>query len=302
MGQAKIRKLIDPNYGKPQRIERGLIVTSPSSVLPDGSLYLAKSDLDSQELRSSLLYWDKLAWPKNDLMVVEHEHDDDIMELIRCNVLETPTVPSLRSGMAGRIMAGTQHNALLMLEGRNPGVWSIGEGVNSIVVEGDAEQGGTGMQLYNCLPVPGPDVPLVEILDFKDRHKSELLAFRLHLDETTKAIASSDDSSEALKRAIKDLDDSCADLIAITKEWQFPVTLANWKSSLNLDFAKSISVADKVWRQTEALQLGKTEQAIAALLAGVSSHIKITADFNFNKIKRPSSPYKYLLEATRQLK
>ncbi|PBJ94527.1 hypothetical protein CMV24_16535 [Pseudomonas plecoglossicida] len=116
-----------------------------------------------------------------------------------------------------------------------------------------------------------------------------------------KEISGADDSVESLDRALKELDAACSDLIKVTREWQFPVKLANLKATMNFNLATSASAAVTAWKNAESFNLGNTEKAIAAVAAGVASNFKIDADISFQKIKRPASPFKYLYQATREL-
>lgn len=299
MGQARLRKLSDPNYGKNPNTIRGLIVSNPTTINANGGITINSAQLDGQELRSSLLYWDRLAFPRNRAFLISGGHD--VQELVDCGVMETPMIDVSRSGYAATILSAAQASALEYYEQRNPGTWSIGEGVNSIKLEGGQARTGTGLEIYNALPVPDDHVPLVEVLDFKERRRTELMMFRAHMDTLCKTITSSEDSGEALNKALKELDLACADLIAVTKEWQFPVKLCNLKASLNFNFAKSASAAAAAWKAAETMTLGKTEQLVAASIAGITSNFKISADFEFQQLKRSASPYKYLYQATREL-
>jgi hypothetical protein len=264
------------------------------------SFNLASAHLDQQELRSSLLYWDKLAWPKNNFIYTPNTNE--IEELVRIGVMQTPTLPLSGGGPVEDIMTAAHEYALTYFETQSPGMWSAGEGVNSFINNNKTPpKSGTGLTLYNALPIPNPDVPLVEILDFKDRRKAELLIFRAHLDAMAKEISGADDSVESLDRALKELDAACSDLIKVTREWQFPVKLANLKATMNFNLATSASAAVTAWKNAESFNLGNTEKAIAAVAAGVASNFKIDADISFQKIKRPASPFKYLYQATREL-
>lgn len=299
MGQEKLRKASDPDYGKYSSSVRGLIVSNPTTINANGGITVNSGSLDAQELRSSLLYWDRLAFPRNRAVLVSGGYD--VQELVQCGVMETPMIDVPRSGHVATIVTAAQASALEYYEQRSPGTWSIGEGVNSIKSDAGHGRGGTGLEIYNALPVPADHVPLVEILDFKERRRTELMMFRAHMDAMCKTITSADDSGEALSQALKELDLACADLIAVTREWQFPVRLCNLKASVNFNFAKSASAAAAAWKAAETLTLGKTEQLVAASIAGVTSNFKVSADFEFQRLKRPASPYKYLYQATREL-
>ncbi len=66
MGEAKCRKVNDPNFGRVPKSAnyRGLVVSPPIEI--DGtSLHVKSSNLDPQELRFALLFWDQLVWPSS---------------------------------------------------------------------------------------------------------------------------------------------------------------------------------------------------------------------------------------------
>lgn len=299
MGQARLKKQSDPNYGKYSNKTRGIILSNPSTVGDNNFFSIKSSDLDHQDLRSSLLYWDRLSWPKNRMILIGNSFE--VQELVNCGVMETPILPFRGSGPVADVMTAIEASALDYYEQSDPGTWSLAQGVNSLRHVGSAVKTGTGLEIYNALPVPSPDVPLVEILDFKERRHSELMMFRAHMDAMTKEITGSKDSSEALEKALRDLDEACANLIAVTKEWQFPVKLSNVRASVSFDFANSASAAAKAWKAAETMSLDQTSQLVAATVAGITSNFKISGDFNFQQIKRPSSPYKYLYQVTHEL-
>jgi hypothetical protein len=300
MEQASNRKMSDPNYVNSENRTRGIIIHSPTTINADGTITVKQSNLDSQDLRSALLYWDKLSFPRNQVIYIGG--GPEAKELVNCGIMERPTIDVIPSGDSDLIMTSAEAIALQQYDQKEPGVWSVGSGANSLSYSGSKSGTGTGLELYNSLPIPGENVPLVEILDFKERRRSELLMFRSHMDSMISAITSADDSGEALIKALKDLDEACANLISVTKEWKLPVRLANFKASINFNFAKSATAAAAAWKATDTLALGKTEQAVAATVAGISSNFKLSADIEFQKIKRPTSPYKYLYQATQELK
>ena len=59
MGEAKRRAASDPNFGKAKPPKLGLVVSPPIEI-QGISLLIKSSNLDPQELRSSILLWDSL--------------------------------------------------------------------------------------------------------------------------------------------------------------------------------------------------------------------------------------------------
>lgn len=299
MGEAKQRKQKDPNYGKPRTDAlRGLIISVPIKV-NGNNVQLASTQLNPQELRTSLLYWDRLSMPSNNLMHIAP--DQDAQFLIDSGILYTPRFNL--TGDFGLALAKLPSLALMEYENSHLGMWSLGGGENSILVESgfSTSKAGTSLQLYNAMPAPGPDVPLAEILNFRQKRRDELLAFRWHIESLTREIEASTDSKEELDRKLSELDKSCSDLATVCREWQYPMYLTNLKASLNFSLTKAAGAAVSTWVATGQLALPDTARVISSGGAALASLLELKSDINFQKIKRPSSPFRYIYEAQKNL-
>lgn len=298
MGQAKQRKERDPLYGNYRNTVRGLIITTPISIKGD-SISISHARLDPQELRSNLLYWDRLLLPTTNF--VTGYDTEDLSFLKSCGILETPTF-NINGAMTTEI-AALPWKALAKCESDAPGVWSVGEGINSIHNANDMRMGRPGcqIQLYNALPTPSEDVPLSEILEFRRKRRAELLAFRSHMDNMIQEIEGSSDSEEGLKIKLKELDKTCANLASVCKEWQTPFKLTNVKATFNLNLEKAIGSAVSTWITLGKVELNTTTKAIASGIVAVSSQFKLEREYNWQSIKRKGSPFKFLYEAQKNL-
>lgn len=299
MGQAKFRKANDPSYGKPTSRIRGLIISPPIELSKD-ELFVKNSGLDVQDLRISLLYWDRLLNPQNQPIGFGPSPDEEF--LISSGILSRPTYKT-SSESTGEIVLEAQTNALLDMQNKEPGVWSLNHSENSIIVKGNlpTSDKGVTIQLLNALPIPSAEVPLAEILEFKQKRRSELLAFRLHFEGMASVIEQSPDSEEALRLAIKEIDKSCSDLVRTTREWQFPVKLSNVSASFNLDLGKAFTSAVDAWKSADLLSLGLTEKAIISGSVAVSSQFKISRDISLQPFRKTASPYRYIYSAQKYL-
>jgi hypothetical protein len=293
MGQAKERKRNDPTYGKPSKM-RGLIISCPIEIDDDMSFSVRSPFLDKQDLRSSLLYWDRLAWPTGFIGFAE---DPDTTFLESSGILLRPNYRI--GGTGAEVVIKPQMIALDEFERKSPGVWSLGQSENSILLKSGVGEPsrGTLLSLLNCLPVPSEDVALSDIIDFKTKRRDELLAFREHLENLVDEIQSHHDSEAALMQKLKEMDAACADVITVAREWQLPVKLSNLKASFNFDLAKAATDAAKVWSSSEVFNLGHTSRAIAAGAAALSSQLKISRDFSLRSFRRERSPFSYVHEA-----
>ena len=92
-----------------------------------------------------------------------------------------------RGGDITSIVLDTYMAAFSDLESREPGVWSLSQGEKSLFVNNSAanliDESGISLELIRLIPVPAADVPLNEILEFKEKRKDELMIFRAHIDQ-----------------------------------------------------------------------------------------------------------------------
>jgi len=238
-------------------------------------------------------------WPTSNIINIEGDADAQFLESE--GIMSRPRIVVYGEMARASVDAITQ--ALIQAEANEPGIWSIGEGVNSLSIADRwmVPRQGTRIELINAIPLPADTVPLAEILDFKAKRRPELLSFRSYLEEMTQEINGAADSVDALSRKLKELDLACADLFKTTKEFRLPLYLADLKMSMNTDFAKSIEKGTQAWGQLEDIGMNATAKIVGATLAGVSSLCSLKPDFQFQSIKRPTSPYKYLYLAQREL-
>ncbi|EJM83130.1 DUF6236 family protein [Pseudomonas sp. GM60] len=307
MGEAKYRKANDPHYGKQAESKyknkistvKGLILSHPFTL--DGDSITAGT-FDTQDLRFALTYWDRLAWTQNN--IIGTPIPADIEYLQTCGVLSLPKI-NFNGAVTdiGGFLLEARELTLMMYEQEDEGAWSIHEGANAITRVGDDYvQTGTVIQLLNAVPIPGKEVPLAEILEFKARRRDELLAFRDHFEKLFGGISSADFMESELKKTLIEIDKSCANLIKTTREWQFPVKLSSTKATLNFDLKNAVATAASTYKllSTE-LGLSQTTSAISAAGAAVVSQIKLSSELGFQKINRPRSPYKYAYLVERDL-
>lgn len=301
MGQARQRQISDPLYGKIKKEVRGLIINNPTSI-EGNSFSILSSNLDPQDLRSSLLYWDRLAWPSISMFRTTLSPDEEYLQT--SGILQRPEYPAFGRGEIGNLYKNIYLQSIQHFEENSPGLWSIGNSTNSLLIHGGASSEATGtlLQLLNAAPVPSAEVPLAEILEFKQKRRPELLLFRSYFDDLANEIQGSSDSVDMLKRKLADVDEACSNLVRVTSEWQFPVKLTNLNASLNFNISKAMTRAVGAWKAASEFGLGESTAAIAGVLAGVESQFKISPDISFAPMRKGMSPYRYAYLVQRDLK
>ena len=297
MGEAKRRKLIDPNYGKiPKNIlEKGIVISPPINC-SDKGLHIKSSALNDSELRFSLLYWDKLVWPCSNAIHIASNEDAKFLESE--GILTRPNYNF--NGLLENIIATTQIKAFRDLETNEPGQWTMALGENSLQINmaDFQEDEGALIELHRAIPIPTHDVPLNDILEFKERRKPELLAFRHHMDQLLAEIHNSTDKQAILEKKIEEIDTACTGLLKVSREWQCPVYVSNLKASFSINSRKLSHGAIGAWLLGGPLGLST---ATAATVGSVLSAIEIKGDFGFRSIRRPQSPYRYTFKTHEEL-
>jgi hypothetical protein len=298
MGEAKRRKQTEQNFGRVPKSAnyRGLVVSPPIEI-QGTSLFAKSSNLDPQELRFALLFWDKLVWPSSRAIYFVSGPDETFLE--SAGILIRPEYTF--NGDVAQGIAKGQIQAYQDLERAEPGVWALAQGENSLLWrEGLFEEGkGTLVELHRAIPIPKHDVPLAEILEFKQRRQDELVLLRHLIESFVSEIEKSADKPLALKERIAELDQACADLLTVGREWRFPVYLSNVKASFNFSPMKFLPAVGFGWEVGKHHSL--TAATSAALAAGVVSTIEIKGDFGIRSMKVPKSPYRYAYNICEEL-
>lgn len=298
MGEAKRRRAKDPTYGRPKR---GLVISPPIEI--DGSrLFARSSQLDSQELRFALLLWDRIVWPSSRVIHFASGPDETFLE--QEGILSRPDFTVWGDAAQG-ILAG-QINAFSALEANEPGLWSLAEGGNSLLVRDShfVPSNRAQIELYRAIPIPTKDVPLADILEFKLKRDPELLSLRSEVDRIAAIVKSSPDSEAEFRRQYSYIDEACANLFTVAKEWQFPVRLTNLKMNYEVRPGELVAgaLAGILGQQ---VVLTSTQAAIAGVAGAgwaLRSAIKITFDgFEWRGMKPRLGPYKYVHDFHREV-
>ena len=302
MGEAKIRKATDPSYGNApkERPSRGLIISNPIQIDTANLSFSAQGGLDPSELRFSLLYWDKLVHPRSNF--IGFGGGDDEQFLVSAGVLSQPTYMH-RGGDITSIVFDTYMAAFSDLENREPGVWSLSQGEKLLFIHNLAanliDDSGISLELIRAIPVPAADVPLNEILEFKEKRKDELMIFRAHIDQLVFEIQNSPARTDAFNRIAKEVDAACSDLLKASSDWQFPFHFSDFKAAFNLDPLKLLGAGKVGWELGEPYGLEAATAAAAAL--GLVSTINVKRDIGLRSVKKPRGAYRYVQLAHREL-
>ncbi|RWK19808.1 MAG: hypothetical protein EOR43_23070 [Mesorhizobium sp.] len=268
---------------------RGLVVSPPIQI--DGeSVFVRSGDLDPQEVRSNLLFWDKLDFPTQSLIGFGLGADSQFLE--NAGVLQRTNV-HVPSGSAGNILRAAHVGAFRLLDQKEPGQWSIATGERSISFSSnDIDEGrGVLVKLYNAIPVPNEDASLVDILEFRERRRSELLALRHHLEDVYQRVISAGDGPLAWNTEVEQLQIAIADHVKAGREAPFKFRLADIGASLNL---VPIGVG-----ALSAYSMGLP--LIPGIVAGAAAGLSLEVGGALKGRSAVSTPFKYISSYHREI-
>jgi hypothetical protein len=299
MGDAKRRKALDASYG---RRKRGLVVSPPIEI--DGSrLFVRSSALDPQELRSATLFWDRLVWPSSRAIHFGSGPDEQFLE--SAGILSRPDYTVDGDGAQGIAFGFVQ--AFVDRDRQEPGLWSLAQGENSLLLRTHGFAAGNAIQLtlHRAIPVPDKDVPLAEVLEFKQRRDAELLALRVEIDSMVAAVGAAEAGAQALAAQIAKVDKACADALRVGAEWQFPIRLMNLRTSGEIRPLAALAVGIAAFAGPMEFGL-PTSAAVLTGIAGAAvsnaSALKLSYDgIEFRPLRPRQGPWRYVYNFHKEL-
>lgn len=263
--------------------ERGLVISAPT-LLVDGTL-ISTGQLDAQELRFALLFWDKLEMPSNAAIRLGHTPDVEYLEDV--GALQR-TRATFDEGAAGTDFVLAAHLATFRhLDEHQPGKWSLARGVNSVSFpEDDLEEGrGLLFKLHQALTIPDREVPLNDILEFKQKHSSELIALRSELEDTYQRIRSAPDQVLAEGTEFAKLEQALLEHTKAMQDMKMPTRLASFTARIDLE--KVIAGVGSA-----AASFSQGLDVIGAALTGAAG-VGVNIGFGLRN-RAPSSPFEYI--------
>ncbi|TPL36733.1 DUF6236 family protein [Mesorhizobium sp. B2-4-8] len=261
---------------------RGLVVSPPIQI-NGNTVTINSDDLDPQEIRSNLLFWDKLDFPEQNLLGFGLSNDAQFLE--GAGILQRTRV-HVQSGQLGDILRSTHVEAFRQLDAKEPGQWSIATGERSISFrDNDLDEGrGALVTLYNAIPVPNEDTALADILEFRTKRRAELLALRHHLEDVYQKVISAGDGPLAWNAEVEKLQISINDHIKASREAPIKFRLSDLTASLNLtSIGASVAAA-------YSMGLPLVPAAIQGAIAGIA----VSKGASLKKREATPNPFKYV--------
>ena len=309
MGEAKYRKQHDQTYGRiPQsekNKERGIVLSSPIHIHQSSGSF--SSTINADLLRRSLLFWDKLLWPKSNLIYLEGGPDENYLEKI--GVLERPYIKVSESGDLVNLFATSYISFFNSLNNEHPGQWSLASGEDAFFWDNNPTNKLNSLQLnlMQAVPIPDIDMPFDEILNFKETRKDELRCFQAEIDAFVKEIFFSENKENAFNKKLKYIKQSSNDLINSAKEYKHPLKrISNFCAAFEFsELIKLIGIEALLALPfeiiTDQVSLSPKSIACKVLTSSFIYMIKLQSQISFNNLLK-NHPFAYIYNIHEKLK
>ena len=245
MGEAKRRKEKDPFYGRQPKAGKGIVVSPKITIDQKGGIF-GNSFVDPVELRRAVLFWDRINKPSNNIIHFGLSGDEQFLN--QCGVLKEKKIRADNiSGRGGLIYARLHLEAFAQLEASEPGLWCMSEGESSFNLQAQGiykQRRGALVELHRAIPLPKEDVPLADLLEFKERRRDEIKSLTLELDGLFSRISNGEDFDFELQRSISEIDQKCTDIIAVGRESNIRFSLSDFTFGVSLEFNSSNLLRD----------------------------------------------------------
>lgn len=274
-------------------IKSGLVVSNPVSI-SGTEIEINGGAIHPQELRHALLFWDELAWPSNNLIYIAGGADEQFLE--QSGILFRPRI-EFQGVFDGATAYREGHlKCFLQLNQQQPGKWTLAQGEDSFLIKEGVLETGRGYlaNLYRAVPVPDKDVPLQDILEFREKRSDELFAIRNEIGNLYDEVRNSIDLDFSLQQCINRIDKACTDLIKVKKERKLPFRLSDVQLNFNLPIGKCL-LGFIVGQQINMPLTG----AIIGLATETSISFNISC--GFKGLEPTSTPYRYVSSYHREV-
>ena len=260
--------------------EAGIII--PPSILKDDDGSLATgAGLSTTELRLALMLWDRLDWPYVDLVPEHGSAETDF--LMAEGVLFRSSVTYMGGTHSKDDIIGSGNTVAQMAEVGDPGRWVVGRGASGSSDIAGGPDRSLIIELGNALALPDAEVPLEEVLAFRDKRKSELMKLRYHMAELRQKIMASPDQAFAFAQESAGLSQAIID--------QRRVMAERWHNKLYASIAANVKI--EKWGAAGAAFYATytaTNNVASAALAGVGDRKSTRLNSSHSRASRmPSS-------------
>ncbi len=219
-----------------------------------------EGQLDAQDLRRYVLYWDKIDYP---MINGNGANIDGLPELkllfeestliVSQVTVQPPEDPCDRSGikiggMSPRQLIESERQGQVELVNRHNaggnGIWSIAQTGDNILLPRQINNPEKSIEISLCdsLPVCGVNTRLEELLKFKSKRRAELLRFRSAMDKLCDGIANAANKELALSKAREEIELSLLDLHRTLDESRIQKIVSSLRVFLDIRDSSALNI------------------------------------------------------------
>ncbi|MEX2953456.1 DUF6236 family protein [Serratia fonticola] len=262
------------------------------------------SGFDKSDLITSLLYWDRAVTLNSDYIYFDYMEDDadakllidegffaeEIIVLDRRRISDTSTTVAYFEKVNERV------NELITSSDID---W-VANRLNNVFIDKNdiyTHSGGEKISLINAIPQPSTNVSLDDVLEFKAKRGDNLKQLWFEINSFEYRILTSENKEMELRKAVNEIDKSCADLIRLYKEKNIEFNLT--KVDINFSLT-SVMSAIATFYGGVSVHLPHAAAMIASLGAGVLSTLDISGSISFKNIDK-TNPFIYSADISKYL-
>jgi hypothetical protein len=261
-------------------MDRG-VIAAPGIIRPLEQGFMMERSISKEELRYYILYWDKVVIPGNNLVYIAVPEEE---ELIASHAIVRPRVQYQGTYQGDQVTYAILECQTLVAERlmQDKTVdWVLHQVGDSLALPPNfASQRDTiRVALTNILPVPDAEIPVQEILKFKQNRKDELIELHDSLDELYFEVLNSPDKGLATNKAVLKFQSAIQNLYKTSSEGFKKTRKYDLSVELNLN-GKDIIAGASAGALIDFFG-GGFSIPIATVIGAVVSMIKINAKASY---------------------
>nr|WP_289710448.1 DUF6236 family protein [Aeromonas hydrophila] len=265
-----------------ENMTRG-VIAAPAIINVHGDGFTMERGLTPEEIRYYALYWDKVVIPGSNLVYVGIPEEDI---LIQSGVIERPSVGFQGSfngsAIANSFAIAQSVVAQKLMEEDKATDWVLHQIGNKLSLPSQYVNSKNSLrfELINLLPVPNGVTPIADILEFKERRKTELNALHDCIELAYIEALKCPDPTFGTSKAIRELRDSISNLEIVTNEKWERTSKFDFATEFNLDggrIVKGVATGAAFDFYTNGLTI-----PVGSIVGGLASMFKFKATYGLS--------------------
>ncbi|WP_240206759.1 DUF6236 family protein [Vibrio sp. CyArs1] len=298
-------------------MRRGVVV-GPTFIPSDGTQEGYHGDLkyklELDSLRYALLFWDVIDFSAMESFMMRDSFlgpSNPELDLLKAEGLAVNGKPpaGLDVELAGRglyiqeIPLYSQLASLVHLNKSNDCEWSLFQTQPEVFIPKEASiiRAATEFSLFNMLPIPASDVPLEDVLSFREKRQPELLALRDVIDTFTARICSAENTVKEAEKVKSTLERELENYSKVVGELDQNVVFKSITKVATDEFVALSGLLGAL--ATLFTAIPASIPSMLTLGAGAAASVKLAIKDTPTCAQLPDSlkNYAYLLSAQREL-